>query len=96
MVGLVGATGSARAQAGLIKPGIAQTITLSAYADNWCTVFINGKMVAVDSIDFLPHNQIAIRILPEYPMTIAVLAKDNADPATGLEYGTQIGARVLF
>lgn len=24
-------------------------------------------------------------------MTIAVLAKDNAQPATGLEYGTQIG-----
>ncbi|MBL9202763.1 MAG: hypothetical protein JNL39_19775, partial [Opitutaceae bacterium] len=76
---------------GLVKPTIAHTITLSAYADNWCAIFINGKLVAADSIDFLPHNQISVRILPEYPMTIAVLAKDNADPATGLEYGNQIG-----
>lgn len=75
----------------LVKPTIANTITLNAYADNWCAIFINGKLVAADSIDFLPHNQIAVKILPEYPMTIAVLAKDNADPATGLEYGNQIG-----
>ena len=76
---------------GLVKPTVANTISLNAYADNWCVIFINGKMVAVDSIDFLPHNQISVKILPEYPMTIAVLAKDNAEPATGLEYGTQIG-----
>ncbi|MEN9633712.1 MAG: hypothetical protein RL077_2116 [Verrucomicrobiota bacterium] len=81
----------AYAQANLIKPGIQNTLSLNAYADNWCTIFINGKMVAVDAIDFLPHNQISIKILPEYPMTIAVLAKDNADPATGLEYGNKIG-----
>lgn len=77
--------------AGTVKPTVANTITLNAYADNWCAIFINGKMVAVDSIDFLPHNQISVKILPEYPMTIAVLAKDNADPATGLEYGDKIG-----
>ena len=54
-------------------------------------IYINGKLVAVDSIEFLPHNVISVPILPIYPMTIAVLAKDNADPKTGLEYGTQIG-----
>jgi hypothetical protein len=32
-----------------------------------------------------------VDILPEYPMTIAVLTKDNADPKTGLEYGDHIG-----
>ncbi|MDZ4803037.1 MAG: hypothetical protein SGI92_33170 [Bryobacteraceae bacterium] len=45
----------------------------------------------MDAIDFLPHNVLSINILPVYPLTIAVLAKDNADPKTGLEYGTQIG-----
>ena len=75
----------------LVKPTVAHTISLHAYADNWCAIFINGKVVAADSIHFLPHNQISVKILPEYPMTIAVLAKDNADPATGLEYGNQIG-----
>ncbi len=74
-----------------VKPTITDTIRLTAYADNWFAVFINGKLVAADAIDFLPHNQIAVRILPEYPLTIAVLAKDNAEPATGLEYGNRIG-----
>ena len=85
------AASALRAQTVQIKPGIPQTITLNAYADNWCVIFINGKIAAVDSIDFLPHNQVSVRILPEYPMTIAVLAKDNADPNTGLEYGNKIG-----
>jgi hypothetical protein len=82
------AVSAGRAQ---IKPTINDTITLSAYADNWCAVFVNGRLVAVDSIDFIPHNQISVRILPEYPLTIAVLAKDNAAPASGLEYGNKIG-----
>ncbi len=88
---LLSATGALAQGTAQIKPGIADTITLKAYADNWCVIFINGKMVAVDSIDFLPHNEISVKILPEYPMTIAVLAKDNADPATGLEYTNKIG-----
>ncbi len=32
-----------------------------------------------------------MKVLPTYPLTIPVLAKDNADPSTGLEYGTNIG-----
>ena len=56
---------AAWAQAGLIKPGVNNTITLNAYADNWCVIFINGKMVAMDSIDFLPHNKVSVKILPE-------------------------------
>lgn len=74
-----------------IKPNTNDLIRASVYADNWFMMYINGKLVAVDPIDFLPHNQVNIDILPEYPMTIAILAKDNADPATGLEYGNQIG-----
>ena len=52
-------------------------------------IYIKGKLTAVDAIEFLPHNVISVNILPSYPMTIAVLAKDNADPKTGFEYGTK-------
>ncbi|NDC64663.1 MAG: hypothetical protein EBZ59_11915, partial [Planctomycetia bacterium] len=78
-------------QDGLVKPAISDTIHGAVYADNWFALYVNGKQVAVDSIDFLPHNVVTLDILPEYPMTIAVIAKDNADPKTGCEYGKQIG-----
>ncbi len=78
-------------QPGVVKPQMADTIKANIYADNWFVMYINGKLVAVDPIDFLPHNVVSVDILPEYPMTIAVLAKDNADPKTGMEYGNSIG-----
>lgn len=76
---------------GLVKPSIADTIKLNVYADNWFMLYVNGRLVAVDSIQFTPHNVVSVDFLPEYPMSIAVLAKDNADPETGMEYGTSIG-----
>jgi phosphatidylethanolamine-binding protein (PEBP) family uncharacterized protein len=76
---------------GLVKPSIADTMKLNVYADNWFMLYVNGRLVAVDSIPFTPHNVVSVDFLPEYPMTIAVLAKDNADPKTGMEYGTSIG-----
>jgi hypothetical protein len=76
---------------GIVKPRIEDTVHVSIYADNWFALFVNGRLVAVDPIEFLPHNVVTIDLLPQYPMSIAVLAKDNADPVTGLEYGDQIG-----
>ena len=76
---------------GLVKPSIADTMKLNVYADNWFMLYVNGRLVAVDPIQFTPHNVVSVDFLPEYPMTIAVLAKDNADPKTGMEYGTSIG-----
>jgi phosphatidylethanolamine-binding protein (PEBP) family uncharacterized protein len=76
---------------GLVKPSIADTMKLNVYADNWFMLYVNGRLVAVDSIQFTPHNVVSVDFLPEYPMTIAVLAKDNADPKNGMEYGTSIG-----
>ena len=74
------------------KPQMADTVKANMYADNWFMLYINGDLVAVDSIKFIPHNVISVDILPNYPMTIAVMAKDNADPKTGMEYAnTQIG-----
>jgi phosphatidylethanolamine-binding protein (PEBP) family uncharacterized protein len=76
---------------GLIKPAMSDTVHIDVYADNWFAMFINGELVAVDSIKFTPHNVVSLDILPEYPMTIAVIAKDNADWNTGMEYGDHIG-----
>jgi hypothetical protein len=77
---------------GIRKPTIADTIRANVYADNSFKLFINGELVAVDSIAFVPHNVVSVDILPAYPMTIAVMAIDNADPKTGMEYAnTNIG-----
>jgi hypothetical protein len=85
--------GFASAQPGpdVVRATMANVVKLNAFADNWCLVYINGKLAAADQIEFLPHNVITVNVLPSYPMTIAVVAKDNADPKTGLEYGNQIG-----
>ena len=65
---------------------------MNVYADNWFKLYINGELTAVDSIRFMPHNVISVDVFPEYPMTIAVMAKDNADKKTAMEYNnTQIG-----
>lgn len=76
---------------GTIKPEMSDTIQANIYADNWFAMYTNGKLVAVDPIDFLPHNVVNVNLLPEYPMTIAIIAKDNADPKTGFEYGNHVG-----
>lgn len=77
---------------GLRKPVIEDTVRLTVYADNWFQLYINGELVAVDPIRFIPHNVVSVDVLPDYPMTIAVMACDNADPITGMEYAnTNIG-----
>lgn len=74
------------------KPQMTDTIRANVYADNSFMLYINGELVAVDSIAFVPHNVISVDILPSYPMTIAVMAKDNFDLNTGMEYAnTNIG-----
>lgn len=75
----------------LIKPTISDAMKLNVYADNWFMLYVNNRLVAIDPIEFTPHNVVSVDFLPEYPMNIAVLVKDNADPQTGMEYGTSIG-----
>ncbi len=82
----------ATAEGQIRKPSMDDTVRATVYADNWFEMYVNGELVAVDSIRFIPHNVIAVDILPAYPMTIAVMARDNADPKTGMEYAnTNIG-----
>lgn len=93
LVGLsIASIQSAAAQPPLRKPRIEDTIRANVYADNSFKLYINGELVAVDSIAFVPHNVVSVDILPAYPMTIAVMGIDNADPKTGMEYAnTNIG-----
>jgi len=91
MQGGGGRQGGSPQGGGVVKPDLGDTLKAKIYADNWFVLYVNGKQVAVDPIDFLPHNVVSIDLLPEYPMTIAVMAMDNADPKTGCEYGTSIG-----
>ena len=82
----------ASAQQTIRKPRIDDTVKANVYADNTFELYINGELTAVDSIKFIPHNVISVDVLPSYPMTIAVIARDNADPKTGMEYAnTNIG-----
>ena len=81
---------------GMVKPSMEDTLKLNVYADNWFVLYINGKLRVVDPIDYMPHNVVSVDILPEYPMTIAIMGRDNADPKTGLEYGDRIGDACLI
>lgn len=83
---------SQTAETKMRKPQMSDTLRANIYADNTFMLYINGELIAVDSIAFVPHNVISVDILPSYPMTIAVIAKDNCDPKTGMEYAnTNIG-----
>ncbi len=91
LIAILGVAPSAKAQPPR-KPRIDDTIKANVYADNSFRLYINGELVAVDSIAFVPHNVVSVDVLPAYPMTIAVMAIDNADPKTGMEYAnTNIG-----
>ncbi len=81
-----------RLPAHIAKPNMTDTVKLNVYADNWFQLYINGKLIATDSIEFMPHNVVSVDVLPEFPMTIAAMARDNADAITGKEYEyTMIG-----
>lgn len=80
------------AQTKIRKPRMSDTFKANVYADNAFKLYINGELIAVDSIKFVPHNVVSVDILPKYPMTIAAMGIDNADPKTGMEYAnTNIG-----
>ena len=52
----------------IAKPRINDTVKATIYADNWFKLYLNGNLVAVDSISFIPHNVVSVDILPDYPI----------------------------
>lgn len=70
----------------------AATVTGVIYADNWFQLYVNGALIATDPTPFKPFDVIPVSFPAVYPMTIAIVAKDYADPVTGLEYdNTKVG-----
>lgn len=59
------------------------------WADNWFALYANGKLVGEDSVPITTQrsfNTERIAFTATYPLTIAVLAKDYIEDASGLEY----------
>jgi phosphatidylethanolamine-binding protein (PEBP) family uncharacterized protein len=59
------------------------------WADNWFSLYINGKLVGVDSTPFNTErsfNSEKITFKATYPLTVAVIARDYIENESGLEY----------
>lgn len=65
------------------------TFTAEVWADNWFSLYINGKLVGEDSVPITTEksfNSERITFTASYPFTIAIVAKDFKQNDTGLEY----------
>lgn len=65
------------------------TFTAEVWADNWFALYINGQMVAEDSVPITTErsfNSETITFEATYPLTIGLEAKDFTETNSGLEY----------
>ncbi len=65
------------------------TFTAEVWADNWFSLYINGKLVGQDSVPITTEksfNSDRITFTASYPFTIAMVTKDFKQNDTGLEY----------
>lgn len=69
------------------------TFTAEVWADNWFSLYVNGKEVGEDSVPITTErsfNAETISFTASYPLTIAMVSKDYAEGDSGLEYiGTE-------
>ena len=59
------------------------------WADNWFSLYVNGKLVGEDSVPLATErsfNSETIRFTANYPLTIGIVAKDFTQDSSGLEY----------
>lgn len=73
------------------QAAVAKNIAFQAevWADNWFSLYINGKYVGEDSVPITTEksfNSEKIKFSATYPLTIGVIAKDFTENSTGLEY----------
>lgn len=69
--------------------GTSMTFVADVWADNWFELYVNGKLVGEDSVPITTQrsfNAERITFTATYPLTIAMVAKDYIQDASGLEY----------
>jgi hypothetical protein len=68
---------------------VQSSFTAEVWADNWFSLYINGKLVGQDSVAITTEksfNADRITFTASYPFTIAMVTKDFKQNDTGLEY----------
>ncbi len=73
------------------EPGVAEEteFTVSVWADNWFAFYVNGQLVAEDSVpvtEIRSFNSDTFTFRASYPLTIAVVTRDYIENDSGLEY----------
>ena len=59
-----------------IDAGGSEEFTAYIFADNYFELYVNGFLVAVDSVPFTPFNSSLVRFSAERPVTLAVMGVD--------------------
>jgi len=65
------------------------TFAAEVWADNWFSLYVNGKLVGEDSVPITTErsfNAETITFTASYPLTIAMITKDFKETDSGLEY----------
>jgi hypothetical protein len=65
------------------------TFTAEVWADNWFALYVNGELVGEDSVPITTErsfNSETFTFDADYPLTIAIEAKDFKENDSGLEY----------
>jgi hypothetical protein len=65
------------------------SFTAEVWADNWFALYVNGELVGEDSVPITTErsfNAETFTFQAEYPLTIAIEAKDFKETDSGIEY----------
>ena len=83
-----GANGAAAPDTATSQSGAPQ-FKAEVWADNWFALYVNGELVGEDSVPITTErsfNAETITFTADYPLTIAIEAKDFKETDSGLEY----------
>lgn len=89
LVLLVGITASLLIQTSAKAATRIYSFQAEVWADNWFSLYVNGKKVGEDSIPFETErsfNSEIISFKASYPLTIGIIARDFVENSSGLEY----------